>query len=134
MNLGGTFICDRALRSGELDVYVEYTGTAVTAVFHEQQVPHDPRAVLELTRELYARAGVTVSSPLGFNNTFTILVRRKDARRIRPPHDRRLATGDGAVGHRDSATNSFSGTMAIQGCQRCTGLRLPMRLVPWTSR
>ena len=31
LNLGGTFICDRALRSGDIDVYVEYTGTAVTA-------------------------------------------------------------------------------------------------------
>jgi osmoprotectant transport system permease protein len=81
LNLGGTFICDRALRNGELDVYVEYTGTAVTAVFHEQ-VPHDPRVALERTRELYARAGVTVSSPLGFNNTFTILVRGKDAREL----------------------------------------------------
>jgi len=78
LNLGGTFICDRALRNGELDVYVEYTGTAVTAVFHEP-VPRDPRVALERTRELYARAGVTVSSPLGFNNTFTILVRGKDA-------------------------------------------------------
>ena len=78
LNLGGTFICDRALRSGEVDVYVEYTGTAVTAVFHEP-VPRDPAATLERTRELYARAGITVSSPLGFNNTFTILVRRTDA-------------------------------------------------------
>lgn len=78
LNLGGTFICDRALRSGELDVYVEYTGTAVTAVFHEQ-APDDPRVTLERTRDLYARVGVTVSSPLGFNNTFTILVRAKDA-------------------------------------------------------
>src|SRR5687768_7377655 len=80
-NLGGTFICDRALRSGDLDVYVEYTGTAVTAVFR-QEVPHDPRVALDRTRELYARAGVTVTSPLGFNNTFTILVRGEDARRL----------------------------------------------------
>lgn len=81
LNLGGTFICDRALRNGELDVYVEYTGTAVTAVFHEP-VPRDPSDALERTRELYARAGVTVSSPLGFNNTFTILVRGKDAQEL----------------------------------------------------
>jgi osmoprotectant transport system permease protein len=81
LNLGGTFICDRALRNGDLDVYVEYTGTAVTAIFHEQ-VPADSRVALERTRELYARAGVTVSSPLGFNNTFTILVRAKDAQEL----------------------------------------------------
>jgi osmoprotectant transport system permease protein len=81
LNLGGTFICDRALRSGDMDLYVEYTGTAVTAVFHEE-VPHDPRAAFERARELYARGGVTALEPLGFNNTFAILVRTRDAQRL----------------------------------------------------
>src|SRR6188474_534498 len=81
LNLGGTFICDRALRNGELDVYVEYTGTAVTAVFH-QEVPRDPRSAFDQTRALYAQHGATVASPLGFNNTFTMLVRGKDARAL----------------------------------------------------
>jgi glycine betaine/choline ABC-type transport system substrate-binding protein len=78
LNHGGTFICDSALRSGDIDVYVEYTGTALTAIFHEP-VGREPADVLTRTRELYARAGVTVLEPLGFNNTFTILVRRADA-------------------------------------------------------
>jgi osmoprotectant transport system permease protein len=81
LNLGGTFICDRALRSGDIDVYVEYTGTAVTAVFHKP-VPHDPRQALEQARELYAAGGVTIREPLGFNNTFAILVRARDARQL----------------------------------------------------
>src|SRR6202040_3681462 len=81
LNLGGTFICDRALRSGDMDLYVEYTGTAVTAVFHEE-VPHDPRPAFERARELYAHGGVTALEPLGFNNTFAILVRARDARRL----------------------------------------------------
>jgi osmoprotectant transport system permease protein len=81
LNLGGTFVCDRALRQGDLDVYVEYTGTAVTAVFH-QEVPHDSTEALERARILYARSAVTVLSPLGFNNTFTILVRGRDARAL----------------------------------------------------
>jgi osmoprotectant transport system substrate-binding protein/osmoprotectant transport system permease protein len=81
LNLGGTFICDRALRSGDIDLYVEYTGTAVTAVFN-QEVPHDPRKAFEQARGLYARGGVTALEPLGFNNTFTILVRTRDARRL----------------------------------------------------
>src|SRR5207245_11594046 len=38
LNLGGTLICDRALLAGDVDVYVEYTGTALTAIFH-QPVP-----------------------------------------------------------------------------------------------
>src|SRR5207342_2894273 len=81
LNLGGTFICDRALRSGDLDLYVEYTGTAVTAVFH-QDVPHDPKVAFERARDLYARGGMTMLEPLGFNNTFAILVRARDARRL----------------------------------------------------
>ena len=81
LNLGGTFICDRALRSGDIDLYVEYTGTAATAVFH-QDVPHDPREAFEQVRQLYARVGVTALEPLGFNNTFAILVRTGDARRL----------------------------------------------------
>ena len=78
LNLGGTFICDRGIRSGELDAYVEYTGTAVSAVFH-QDVPRDSRQAFDAARQLYARAGITALEPLGFNNTFAILVRSADA-------------------------------------------------------
>ena len=78
LNLGGTFICDRALRAGEIDIYPEYTGTALTAIFR-QPVAHDRQAVTVTTRELYARTGITALDPLGFNNTFAILVRRREA-------------------------------------------------------
>jgi osmoprotectant transport system permease protein len=78
LNLGGTFICDRAIRAGDIDVYVEYTGTALTAILREP-VQRNPGAVLERTRERYAQAGLTVLPPLGFNNTFAILVRQRDA-------------------------------------------------------
>jgi len=79
LNLGGTLICDGALRSGGVDVYVEYTGTALTAIFH-QPVVNDPQAVFATVRDLYARSGRTLLPALGFNNTFAILVRGKDAR------------------------------------------------------
>ncbi len=79
LNLGGTLICDRALASGSIDLYVEYTGTALTAVF-QQPVAKDSQAVLSIVREQYARTGRTVLPPLGFNNTFAILVRGRDAR------------------------------------------------------
>jgi osmoprotectant transport system permease protein len=81
LNLGGTFICDRALRAGELDVYVEYSGTAYTAVLHEA-ADTDPQRVLERVRRRYADAGLTVLDPLGFENTFAILVRGEDAQRF----------------------------------------------------
>jgi osmoprotectant transport system permease protein len=79
LNLGGTLICERALASGAIDVYVEYTGTALTAIFG-QPLASDPKAVLSEVRELYARTGRSVLPPLGFDNTFAILVRGRDAR------------------------------------------------------
>ncbi len=81
LNLGGTFVADRGLRTGELDVYVEYTGTAVTAVFHEA-VPHDPAQAFERARVRYAEHGLTVRPSLGFNNTFALLVRSDDAQAL----------------------------------------------------
>jgi osmoprotectant transport system permease protein len=78
-NLGGTLICDRAMLTGDIDVYVEYTGTALTAVFH-QPVARDSAGVYRTVRDLYARGGRSLLPPLGFNNTFAILVRGDDAR------------------------------------------------------
>jgi osmoprotectant transport system permease protein len=82
LNLGGTLICERALAAGDIDLYVEYTGTALTAVFH-RPLMKDPQAVLATVRDEYARTGRTMLPPLGFNNTFTILVRGADARDLK---------------------------------------------------
>ncbi|HXD73372.1 MAG TPA: glycine betaine ABC transporter substrate-binding protein [Vicinamibacterales bacterium] len=81
LNLGGTLICDRALMTGDVDVYVEYTGTALTAVFH-QPVATDSANVFATVRDDYARTGRTLLPPLGFDNTFAILVRGQDARSL----------------------------------------------------
>jgi len=80
LNLGGTFVCDAGLRSGAIDLYVEYTGTAVSAIFREP-VPRDPSAALARARALYADRGISLLEPLGFNNTFAMLVRGDEARR-----------------------------------------------------
>jgi osmoprotectant transport system permease protein len=78
LNLGGSFICDRAIRSGDIDAYVEYTGTALAAIL-KQPVVKEPDAALAALRDAYGRVGLSVLAPLGFNNTFAILVRRADA-------------------------------------------------------
>lgn len=78
LNLGGTLICDRAVQNGDIDLYVEYSGTALTAVF-KQPVRRDAARVLDDIRRRYADTGRTMLPPLGFNNTFAILVRRADA-------------------------------------------------------
>ena len=90
MNLGGTLICDRALLNGDIDAYVEYTGTALTAVFH-QSIQPDSSTVFAAVRALYARTGRTLLPALGFNNTFAILVRGDEAR------SRRLQTIEDAA-------------------------------------
>jgi osmoprotectant transport system permease protein len=79
LNLGGTLICDRALLTGDVDVYVEYTGTALTAIFH-QQPANDRGAVMNTVRDFYSRSGRTLLPGLGYDNTFAILVRGSDAR------------------------------------------------------
>lgn len=79
LNLGGTFIADGALRSGDIDMYVEYSGTAHAAIF-KAPPERDPRLVFDGVRQRYADAGLTFMDPLGFDNTFAILVRGADAR------------------------------------------------------
>ena len=110
LNLGGTFICDRALRAGDIDVYVEYSGTAHTAVFKEA-VDTDPARVLDRIRRRYAAAGVTVMAPLGFGNTFAILVRGEDARTLH------LATIDDAA----VVTPSWQAGFGYEFLQRADG-------------
>jgi osmoprotectant transport system permease protein len=78
LNLGGTSLCHEAVQSGQLDLYVEYTGTALTDVLKKPPSP-EPAAVLAEVRAGYARLGLTVGEPLGFNNTFALVMRRSDA-------------------------------------------------------
>jgi osmoprotectant transport system substrate-binding protein len=80
--LAGTYICQQALLAGRIDTYVEYTGTALTAILNDP-VQNDAAAVFGRVRDEYkARFGLEVMPPLGFNNTFAIIVRGEDARRL----------------------------------------------------
>ncbi len=80
--LGGNLPHD-ALVAGRVDLYPEYTGTAYTAILQHPPIT-DPRAVYEQVKREYAeKFNVEVSSPLGFQNTFAILVRGADARRLK---------------------------------------------------
>jgi osmoprotectant transport system permease protein len=81
-NLGGTLVCYNALRQGGLDAYVEYTGTALTTILKEPP-RNDPALVLKRVRtELAERDGVDCLDPLGFENTFALLMRREQAERL----------------------------------------------------
>jgi glycine betaine/choline ABC-type transport system substrate-binding protein len=81
-NLGGTLLVQKAMLAGELDLYVEYTGTALTAVLNETP-QGDSKSVYERVKKEYAeRFGLAVTEPLGFENTFAMVIRSEDAKRF----------------------------------------------------
>jgi osmoprotectant transport system substrate-binding protein len=84
--LAGSYLCQQALVSGRIDGYVEYTGTALTAILKQPLPPvgqRDEAAVFQRVSELYAsKYRVKVEPGLGFQNTFAMVVRGDDARRL----------------------------------------------------
>jgi osmoprotectant transport system permease protein len=80
LNLGGTMICHEALVAGEIDLYAEYTGTALLAILKSDAPVTDPGEVYDLVaREYRKRFRLTWLKPFGFNNTYAIAVRSEDA-------------------------------------------------------
>lgn len=80
--LAGTYICHQALLAGRIDMYVEYTGTALVAILKERP-SSDHAAVFNTVKSLYAsKFGLEVFPSLGFDNTFAMVMRGADARRL----------------------------------------------------
>lgn len=81
--LAGTYICHQALLAGRIDMYVEYTGTALVAILKEPP-SSDHSAVYQTVRKQYAdKFGMEVLPSLGFDNTFAMVMRGSDARRLK---------------------------------------------------
>jgi osmoprotectant transport system substrate-binding protein len=90
-NLGGTLLVHKALLAGELDLYVEYTGTALTTVLNESPSSNSQgvalndysNAVYHRVKQLYSeRFHLEVTEPLGFENTFAMIIRGDDAKNL----------------------------------------------------
>jgi osmoprotectant transport system substrate-binding protein len=80
--LAGSYICQQAMVAGRIDAYVEYTGTALTAIL-KQPVDRDPMRVWTTVRNLYqSKYHIVVGPSLGFENTFAMVIRGDDARRL----------------------------------------------------
>jgi len=80
--LAGSYIANQALIAGRIDGYVEYTGTALTAIL-KQPLDRDPDRVLGTVQRLYReRYQVAAGPPLGFENTFAMVIRGDEARRL----------------------------------------------------
>jgi osmoprotectant transport system substrate-binding protein len=79
--LAGTYICHQAVLAGRIDIYPEYTGTALSAIF-KQQAGGDRAAVYQRVKNAYERLGLTLGPGFGFNDTFAMEIRGEDARRL----------------------------------------------------
>lgn len=80
--LAGTYICQQAMLAGRIDIYPEYTGTALTAIL-KQKVERDRAAVYQRVKSEYEkRFRLTLGPPFGFNDTFAMEIRGADARRL----------------------------------------------------
>jgi osmoprotectant transport system substrate-binding protein len=80
--LAGTYICHQAILGGRIDIYPEYTGTALTAVLKETPSADREKVYDQVKTEYAKRFNLTVGPPFGFNDTFAIEIRGDDARRM----------------------------------------------------
>jgi glycine betaine/choline ABC-type transport system substrate-binding protein len=81
LHLGGTFVCHQAIRTGQIDLYVEYTGTAYTAILKRAPGPSSDSVYRAVAEEYQRRWQLSWLAPFGFDNTFAIAVRSADAER-----------------------------------------------------
>jgi glycine betaine/choline ABC-type transport system substrate-binding protein len=119
-NLGGTLLIHKAMLAGDLDLYVEYTGTALTAVLGETP-KGDSQTTFERVKAEYARRfGMDVTEPLGFENTFAMVVRADDAEKLHLKNMSDIATvapkWHAAVGYEFlERPDGFKGWSALYG-------------------
>src|SRR5260370_8980025 len=78
LDLGGTLLAHQAIVKGEIDIYPEYTGTALTAIL-KAAPEKEPAKVMETVRAGFKQWGLEWMPPLGFNNTFALSIRKEHA-------------------------------------------------------
>ncbi len=80
--LAGSYICHQALLAGRIDMYVEYTGTALAAILKKQSTSDHAKAFNQVRQEYASRWGLEVMPSLGFDNTFAMAMRGQHARKL----------------------------------------------------
>jgi osmoprotectant transport system substrate-binding protein len=80
--LAGTYICHQAELAGRIDIYPEYTGTALTAILKEKPTSDEQAVYQRVKSEYESRFGLTLGPGFGFNDTFAMEIRGEDARRL----------------------------------------------------
>ncbi|NIU58930.1 MAG: hypothetical protein GWN67_21870 [Phycisphaerae bacterium] len=82
LNLGGTMICFNALKTGDLDLYPEYTGTGLVNILKEEVISDPNKAYAYVRRVFLEEYNLVWLKPYGFNNTYTLTMRVKHARKL----------------------------------------------------
>src|SRR5215510_13485379 len=123
LNLGGTFICDRAIRSGDIDAYIEYTGTALAAIL-KQPLEKEPDAALTSLRNAYGRLGSTIR--LRCSSVMKTPIRSGLPRSM-------ICIAWKRSGGPDLVMSSPSVRMGTQDCSRRTSSALRRHRVSWNS-
>ncbi len=140
-DLGGNLV-HTALLAGEIDLYPEYTGTAFTAILHHVPIS-EPKAVYDQVKRDYAEQfKVEVGAPLGFDNTFAILVRGEDARRLNlktisqaAPHTKQWRAGFGEdFKNRADGYPGFARAYGLQFIQEPQQMALDLSYTALASR
>ena len=80
--LAGTYICHQGILAGRIDIYPEYTGTALTAILKQQPESERTRVYERVKSEYEKRLGLTLGPAFGFNDTFAMEIRGEEARRL----------------------------------------------------
>ena len=80
--LAGSYICHQAILGGRIDIYPEYTGTALTAILKQKPEGSREQVYLQVKNEYANRFALAVGPPLGFNDTFGIEIRGEEARHL----------------------------------------------------
>jgi osmoprotectant transport system substrate-binding protein len=85
LNLGGTLLTHEAIVHGDIDIYPEYTGTAASVVLKKTPESDPAQVYMQVKDAYFSRFHLIWLPPLGFNDTFAMVVRRDDARRLPQP-------------------------------------------------
>jgi osmoprotectant transport system substrate-binding protein len=80
--LAGTYICHQAVLAGRIDIYPEYTGTAMSAILKRKPEGDRAEVYRRVKDEYEKRLGLTLGPSFGFNDTFAMEIRGDDARRL----------------------------------------------------
>lgn len=76
--LGGTLICFEALRTGEIDIYVEYTGTVLAAILKESYEGQSAEEIYDhIAEEIEEKHHLVAGPPIGFSNSYVLITNRK---------------------------------------------------------